>query len=104
MGDAFSALMDQHADDTRYLSLVRDLADDQCSCDCGCPEHLRIAAHTVNTILGNPELLWKLMVVSAGFEKRPPPGLDELKQSFWRLEARRGSQSDGYTEKPSSDG
>lgn len=92
--------------DCRYVALVRDLAvatDAMCGCHHG-PAHRYDATVFLNTILGNPELLWKLMVVTGRFEKSPPPGLDELKQSFWSLAARRGSQSDGFGEPTFFDG
>lgn len=96
--------------DCRYLSLIRDLAAATESHLC-CPDdghvktlHIWDAAAHVNALVGNTELLWKLLAVSARFEKQPPPHIDELKQSFWRLEARQASQSDGSGEKTSSDG
>ena len=92
--------------DCRYLSLVRDLGaatETTCLPNCNPTMHREDAAKHINAILGNPELLWKLMAVAAGFEKQPPPRLDELKQSFWSLRARLDWESDGSGEKTSSD-
>jgi hypothetical protein len=104
--DLAQMLADGYDDDTRYLALIRDLAtatDAICGCHHG-PMHRYDAAIFVNAILGNPELLWKLLACSARFEKQPPPHIDELKQSFWRRAARQASQSDGFGEPTSSDG
>lgn len=92
--------------DCRYLALIRDLAvatDAMCGCHDG-PAHRFDATVFVNTFLGNPELLWQLMVVAARFEKQPPPGLDAMKEAFSRLAARQESSSDGFMEPTSSDG
>lgn len=102
--DPLDILAAQHDEDTRYLALIRELAAATESHLC-CPEdghvktlHVWDAAAHVNAIIGNPELLWKLLACSARFEKQPPPHIDELKQSFWRLAARQESPSDGSGE------
>jgi hypothetical protein len=91
--------------DWRYLSLARELAAATrtlCGPACAHPHAQESALH-INALLGNHLLIHKLLQVAANFEKNPPPSIDELKQSLWRLEARRRSRWDGFSANPSSD-